>query len=154
MKSQMLSDRNVNPIKLQLTDRSIVDGEIRFFARYQSEAYEGASRLELSSGAAGEFAAEAHNYFDALIRLRDELEPLGIKLLCFGARRDAWASGMQRDMGAGLKAYLLSSPDRTKLVQQSIFDYAPPETIGTTREQREFAEDWASKRGSRGESGI
>ena len=62
--------------------------------------------------------------------------------MCFGARKDVWASGMQRDMGAGLSAYLLSAEGEGRKPEQSIFDYAPPETIGTVDEQQKYAENW------------
>jgi hypothetical protein len=36
------------------------------------------------------------------------LDPRGIRLAINGARRDAWSSGMQRDMGEGRVVYLLT----------------------------------------------
>ena len=39
--------------------------------------------------------------FDALIALRRRLEDLGCRLLCAGARRDVYPSGMSRTMGGG-----------------------------------------------------
>jgi hypothetical protein len=49
---------------------------------------------------------------------------------------------MQRDMGAGLVAFLLSSEGDERPPYQSIFDYAPPETIGSVEEQRRYAKRW------------
>ncbi|MDQ3798973.1 MAG: hypothetical protein M3384_05950 [Acidobacteriota bacterium] len=131
-------------VKVQLANGSITETELCFFAKYASESYYGAAYLELHIENVGSFSGESHNYFDALINLRKELEPLQIKILCFGARRDVWASGMQRDMGAGLTAYLLSAKAEGRKPEQSIFDYAPPETIGTVDEQRKYSENWAN----------
>jgi hypothetical protein len=146
MKDQRLSPTCAHLIKVQLEDGNIADCEIRSFSRYRSDKKDGISCLELCIVAIGDFSATAHNYFDAMIKLRNKLESKKVKLLCFGARKDAWASGMQRDMGAGLVAYLLSSPDKENLVQQSIFDYAPIETIGTPDEQKDYAVAWLDER--------
>jgi hypothetical protein len=53
------------------------------------------------------WTAEAGDVFNCLLDLRRQVEPEGIQLCCQGARRDAWSSGMQRDMGKGLNVYLL-----------------------------------------------
>jgi len=53
------------------------------------------------------WAAEGPDLFNALRALRRILDPLGIRLGVNGARRDAWASGMQCDMGEGCVVYLL-----------------------------------------------
>ena len=136
------SPRQTHLVKVQLADGRVFDAELVSFAKYSSETYAGATCLELQIENVGSFSQESHSYFDALIDLRKELEPLQIKVLCFGARKDVWASGMQRDMGAGLSAYLLSAEGEGRKPEQSIFDYALPETIGTIDEQREFAENW------------
>jgi hypothetical protein len=53
------------------------------------------------------WAAEGPDLFKALRALRRILDPLGIRLGVNGARRDAWASGMQCDTGEGRVVYLL-----------------------------------------------
>ena len=141
------SPKQSHLVKVQLADGRVSDAELVSFAKYSSETYAGATCLELQIENIGRFYQESHSYFDALIDLRKELEPLQIKVLCFGARKDVWASGMQRDMGAGLSAYLLSAESEGRKPAQSIFDYAPPETIGTVDEQRRYAEGWLNSRG-------
>jgi hypothetical protein len=54
------------------------------------------------------WAAEGPDLFKALRALRRILDPLDIRLGVNGARRDAWASGMQCDMGEGRVVYLLA----------------------------------------------
>ena len=66
-----------------------------------------------------------------------------------------WASGMARDMGAGLKAYALTigcRPTQDDLVD--IFDPAEQALVGTVAEQERQFKKWrewrASLRGSKG----
>lgn len=140
------SPRQSHLVKVQLADGRVSNAELVSFAKYRSDSYAGATCLELQIENSGHFYHESHSYFDALIDLRKELEPLQIKVLCFGARKDVWASGMQRDMGAGLVAYLLSAKAEGRKPEQSIFDYAPPETIGTVDEQHKYHEDWLNSK--------
>src|SRR5207244_9009274 len=51
-------------------------------------------------------SADASDYFESLLLVRRELEHDGLLVCCQGARRDVWPSGMARDMGAGLEAYV------------------------------------------------
>jgi hypothetical protein len=136
------SPKQTHLVKVLFADGRVSDAELVSFAKYRSETYAGATCLEVQIQNVGSFSTESHNYFEAFINLRRELELLQIKVLCFGARKDVWASGMQRDMGAGLSAYLLSAKGEGRKPEQSIFDYAPPETIGTVGEQQKYAESW------------
>jgi len=84
--------------------------------------------------------------FECLLRLRAELEPLGYRMLVNGARRNAWPSGMGRDMGGGRLAYLLvlGQYDRwPDLVD--IFEPAEEEDIALIEEQRAFFERWLAE---------
>jgi hypothetical protein len=47
------------------------------------------------------------DFFEALCRVREQLELSGRRLLCYGASLDVFPSGMTRDMDAGLLAYRL-----------------------------------------------
>jgi len=83
--------------------------------------------------------------FDALVELRKTLEKIGIQLLCAGARRDVYPSGMSRDMSGGRKAYVtsLGRPAlRTALLD--IFDSADYELVGSVAEQQMFHEKWVA----------
>jgi hypothetical protein len=109
----------------------------------------GACHLELILDDGRAFTAEASDYFDCLVSVRRDLEAEGLVVCCHGARRDVWPSGMARDMGAGLKAYVLTfgrAPGQGDLI--SIFAPADRAMIGTVAEQeRRFEEWWASRRG-------
>ena len=89
--------------------------------------------------------AEQVDVFECLLSLRDQVEPLGIRLCCNGARRGAWASGMQRDMGMGTSVYLLAETVPGKRQVQAL-DPAPAESIVSVQEQRTWYSDWLARR--------
>ena len=69
--------------------------------------------------------------FDALALLRDDLEALGYRSLCAGARIDVYPSGMCRSMAHGRKAYILKlgvRPTSAHLID--IFVGSTAENIG------------------------
>lgn len=91
----------------------------------------------------GPVEAEAADLFEALRGIRRQRERDDVFLCCAGARRDIWASGMQRDMGMGLVAYVLALPrEAERPVEVKIFDPAPREAIGSVAEQETFARGW------------
>lgn len=57
----------------------------------------------------------ADNYFEALNKIRMELEKKEIKLLCKGCCRNVYPSGMLLDMGSGRKAYQLVMGEQAKM---------------------------------------
>jgi hypothetical protein len=88
-----------------------------------------------------EFVAE--DFFEALIALRHELAQSGQKVLCAGARRDVFPSGMSRSMGLARKAYRMRLGVATKMDDLvDIFSFAGAESIGTVEEQELFFQQW------------
>lgn len=84
--------------------------------------------------------------FECLLRLRDEVEPLGYRMLVNGARRNVWPSRMARDMGGGRKAYVLAlgrHSHRPELVD--IFEPAPESETALVEEQRTFFKLWLAE---------
>jgi len=79
--------------------------------------------------------------FECLIALRRELEKAGDRILCNGARVDAYPSGMSRSMGGARKVYIteLGKPG-TELVK--IFDQADLEKVGSVEEQQTYHQLW------------
>jgi hypothetical protein len=45
-----------------------------------------------------DLTVESRDCFEAMRQVRSRLEEAGLKLCCNGARTDAWASWMQRDI--------------------------------------------------------
>ena len=106
-------------------------------------------RLMLRSPSDVEWAAEASDVFECLMVLRQQLEPEGVRLCCHGSRLDAWASGMQRDMGSGLSTYLLdgvAKGERPPAVPTLAF--APPELVVSRDDQIAWHSDWLRSRGA------
>ncbi|QHC34185.1 hypothetical protein [Komagataeibacter xylinus] len=86
---------------------------------------------------------EAPDLFSAFQNMRLDLEKEGIRFLCIGACPDVIASGLSRNMSGGRKVYAIrhgEQADSRNIVD--IFDYAPPERIGTVQQQRDFAARW------------
>lgn len=85
--------------------------------------------------------------FEALVRLRRQLEPDGLTVAVQGARRDTYPSGMARDMGGGMRIYVLKPEGRARMDDLvETLDDAPPDQIGTVDEQRAFADAWLAER--------
>ena len=83
------------------------------------------------------------DFFEALCRVREQLEPSGRQLLCYGASLDVFPSGMTRDMGVGLRAYRLkmgvnSGPD--DLVE--ILATGPDILPATVKQQEAYYRRW------------
>jgi hypothetical protein len=94
------------------------------------------------------YTATAPDVFEALVRLRRQLEPDGLMIAVQGARRDTYPSGMARDMGAGMKVYVLHPGLRGRrgdLVET--LDDALPDELATVDEQRAFRDAWLAERG-------
>lgn len=86
---------------------------------------------------------EASDAFKAMQNLREHLEQQGVQLLCAGARIDVYPSGMLRDMGGGMRAYVLRPGSRSTAPDSvDIFDDADPSLVGTVQQQREHFEAW------------
>ena len=102
-------------------------------------------RLVLHSATSEAWTGEATDVFECLMQLRDQLEPLGFRLCCNGSRRDAWSSGMQRDMGSGLSTYLLGeTPRGQRPPSVPTLGSAPLETVVTAIEQRNWHDAWVA----------
>ncbi|MCP3935495.1 MAG: hypothetical protein GY708_09005 [Actinomycetia bacterium] len=107
-------------------------------------------RLSLQGPDGEQATSTAPDLFECLLLLRDQTDPRGIRLGCNGARRDAWASGMARDMGSGLVVYLLGSVTaaQSRPPQVATFDPAPLDEIVTADEQRAWYQSFLAERRS------
>lgn len=92
------------------------------------------------------YTATGPDMFEALVRLRRQLEPDGLMVAVQGARRDTYPSGMARDMGGGMKIYVMRPrpSGRPELVET--LDDASPDQMATVDEQRAFFEAWSAER--------
>jgi hypothetical protein len=87
--------------------------------------------------------ARAMDAFEALVRIREQLEPQGWLVAVQGSRRDAYPSGMARDMGGGQQIYVLHPGEpahHSDLVDT--FAEADPALLATVAEQKHHWEEW------------
>jgi hypothetical protein len=99
--------------------------------------------LEVDGYGPGKLRVEAEDLFECLAKLRLDLEKDGAKVLCNGARADAFPSGMAREMSGGKKVYLLRMGEPANpndLV--NTFDEAPVDKIASVADQREYYLAW------------
>jgi hypothetical protein len=94
------------------------------------------------------YTATGPDMFEALVRLRRQLEPNGLMVAVQGARRDTYPSGMARDMGGGRLIYVMRPglPAREEDRVRTLDD-APPDQVATVDEQRAFVQAWWAEHG-------
>ena len=88
------------------------------------------------------FDAVDTDSFRALLKIREQTEPRGIKFLIQGCKPSCWPSGMSVSMSNGTKIYhrqLILSSDPLLV---NTFDYAPEHEIGTLQDQDNFNKEW------------
>jgi hypothetical protein len=103
--------------------------------------------IELSLDGEQTVKLEGRDLFDCLCALRTETDALGIKILCNGARIDAFPSPMLQSSGAR-KVYITEIGKqalRENLV--NIFEEAPAEKVGTVEDQFEYHTKWIDSLG-------
>lgn len=95
----------------------------------------------------GEWSGLGPDIFGALRALMAHLEADGGLIGVVGARPNAWASGMQRDMGDGRSVYVLSLPRvEGRPPSEPTLDPAPLDEVGTAAQQDAFQEQWRPPR--------
>jgi hypothetical protein len=81
--------------------------------------------------------------FEALRALRRQLDNEGIRVGLAGALPNAWASGMQRDMGEGRSVYLLEIPRSAgRPPTAGTLDAVSCDRVGSVADQDEFQRRW------------
>ena len=92
------------------------------------------------------YTATGPDMFEALVRLRRQLEPDGLVVAVQGSRRDTYPSGMAREMGGGMRVYVMRPglPARGEDLVETLDD-APPDQMATVDEQRAFTEAWSAE---------
>jgi hypothetical protein len=94
--------------------------------------------VRVESSAFEPVEAQADDAFEALCRVREQLDPQGWRLGVAGAQIDVWPSGMARDQGGGLRAYRMSGGPASDLVDT--FEPVDPATVTSVAEQQGFIE--------------
>ncbi|MFF4783793.1 hypothetical protein ACFY3E_21125 [Streptomyces griseorubiginosus] len=95
-----------------------------------------------ADGPWGRVTGRGTDSFEALVRVREQIEPAGWLLGVNGARRDTWPSGMCRGMG-GFLVYRLTPHQRLSGADRiQTFHEAPREALATVDEQIRFEQQW------------
>ncbi|MEU5015778.1 hypothetical protein AB0G35_37095 [Streptomyces sp. NPDC021749] len=107
--------------------------------------WEGGNRdfTVIADGPWGHVTGRADDCFEALIRIREQIEPQGWLLGVNGSRRDTWPSGMCRGTGGFLVYRLTPGLRPTSADRIQTFQPAPRETLATVAEQVAFEEQWS-----------
>jgi hypothetical protein len=92
---------------------------------------------------------EGDDFFEAFCRVREALAEFHLLPCCYGASRNAFASGMVRDMGIGLRIYLLPAKPKGGFGPVvNIFDTGPEVEPVSVAEQVEFRRLWRQRQAS------
>jgi len=86
---------------------------------------------------------EGTDLFSCLASIREQLEELSVKLLCNGARIDAYCSALSRQSSGGKKCYLVDvGRPATRKDLVDIFAPTNEARIGGVSQQREYVQRW------------
>jgi hypothetical protein len=132
----MLIDRY--PVRLVSTTKGEVDGLFVLGEHVYGD------HVTLTLQFAGsEITSQATDYFEAMCRIRDQLEADGWRPMCYGSSRNVYPSGMGRGMGLGLKAYKTQPGKRAFYADLvKIFDVGPVVEPCSVAEQKQFHQEW------------
>ncbi|MCG3749681.1 hypothetical protein [Amycolatopsis sp. Poz14] len=105
-------------------------------------------RLELTMGPETEpVVATGPDAFEALVRVRRQIEPRGLRIAVQGSRLDTYPSGMARDMGGGWRIYVMRQGQGAGFADLvDTFDEAPVDQLATVEEQEAYWEAWLNQR--------
>jgi hypothetical protein len=85
----------------------------------------------------------ADDMFEALVCIREQLEPQGWFVAVQGSRRDVYPTAMQREMAGGLNVQVMRMGEQARLGDVvETFDEADPSTLATVAAQRAHAVEW------------
>jgi ADP-ribosyl-[dinitrogen reductase] hydrolase len=110
--------------------------------------------VAFKSSAFGAVSTHGDDMIECLRQVRERIESAGWRLLCNGARRDAHASGMQRDMFGGAVLYLLQlGAEASSHDVVPTFEPAPESLVVNLAEQEAYHAAWLASLYRKGASG-
>lgn len=132
-----MSEVSTTTVKIAVDGR-VERASIRYYWAKRGWRKRTSHVMELSHNNGQTFTGrDRYDYFGAMLNLRLSLEQHGILLMCMGARRDVWPSGMQRDMAQGLCATQRSWNGKN-VSHESIFMEITPEEVALVEEQKQY----------------
>ncbi len=139
-------NREVLTVKLEI-DGEVVSGKLIVGEIAMQEAGE-LCTLSLSCQV-GEFNANGPDYFEALVRLRRQLEAMDMQIMLNGASFDVWPSAMARSMGLGLQAYRMRLGKQARQADLvPILELHPESRPCSIAEQERYRDQWFKSLGS------
>jgi hypothetical protein len=88
-------------------------------------------------------ACTGNDLFQVLQEIRQELEPRGWLIAVQGARKDAYPTGMVRDMIGARRVYILRVGQQVKREHLvDIFAEAAADSLGTVEQQTNYYREW------------
>jgi len=142
----MSTPERVQSVQVLLSEGERVMGEFRIWE--EAPENQDAVRLELRFDDREFGAITEDGFFEALTSIREQLEPEGLRLECYGGSRRVYPSGMVRSMGYGEKAYRLTMGQQAKSADLvSIFDTGPEVEPATIDDQEHYYRDWLASLG-------
>lgn len=131
-------DTDLYHVKAYNSDHGIHD--VTLGVRESGDDYIVTCRLPMSGDLLTGHAADC---FAALQIIRRKAEGRDWKICCKGARRNVWPSAMSREMGGGLKAYVLEMGRQGRADSLvDIFDEDVPESYSSVSDQEAYAHAW------------
>src|SRR5205814_9381219 len=111
---------------------TLVRGDVQSFARIVWGTTGDRRYFVALDGPTGHLEATDRDYFEALARIREQLEPAGWLVALQGARRQTFPSGMLRDTAGARRVYVLE-PGRPVRRDGAVrtFDPADPQDLAT-----------------------
>ena len=86
---------------------------------------------------------QATDCFAALQIIRRKAEGRDWRICCKGSRRNVWPSAMSRQMGGGVKAYVLEMGQQGRADSLvDIFDEDDPDSYSPVSDQESYAHAW------------
>ena len=130
--------------KVILPDNNIVDAIFELY--FSAKGDEVSVKLFFNNR---EITENAYTFWDALIKLRLQLEKENILIKCFGSCENVYPSAMALDMGNGQLAYKmkLKEPIKSKNALVDIFAYDDSIIPVTVAVQEAFYNDWIKSLG-------
>lgn len=133
-----MKERVSRSLKIQEKDNSISEAKIEYFLEQVNPDL---WTLEFIHSNGEKLSFTEGDLFECLTQLRLELEKKSCNPLCNGSRLDVYVSGMERDMGDGNIAHVITpepSLDIKDVEFVDIFDYAEPNLVVSVKEQFKY----------------
>jgi len=112
-------------------------------------------RISLELGTEVRAAESEEDFFEALKRIRLDLEKTGALLHCFGASENVYPSGMQKSMGPAILAYKMRIGYPTSHHDiVNIFEADETVVPSTVEQQERFHRKWLDSLGPLRRSGV